>query len=66
MDVHFSLKIESCDDAFSEEPRQEIRRILHEFLESLDGFEGTRTLRDINGNNVGSVFLEILDEYEED
>ena len=62
MGVLFSLKIESGNEAFSDNPREEIRRILHEFLESLDGFEGHRKLRDINGNNVGHVYLEIEEE----
>lgn len=65
MDVLFDLKIESGNEAFSDDPREEIRRILHKFLDGLDGFEGHKKLRDINGNTVGYVYLEILEEDDE-
>lgn len=68
MEVLFSLKIESCDDAFSEYPREEIIRILQDVIDKIRYGEDnyiSKTLRDVNGNAVGNLYFEILEEDDE-
>lgn len=68
MEVLFSLKIESGNEAFSEYPREEIIRILQDVIDKIRYGEDnyiSKTLRDVNGNNVGHVYLEILEEDDE-
>jgi hypothetical protein len=65
----FSLKIETDNDAFHDNPKREIARILKSLTDVLDNDDesfqlngqllGYQTLFDYNGNTVGSAELSI-------
>lgn len=51
----FTLKLETDNAAFDDEPHAEIARILREVADRMEAKRFTRTLHDINGNAVGRV-----------
>ena len=71
MSVLFVMKIQSGNEAFSEYPREEVIRILQDVIDTMRYGEDdyiSKTLRDVNGNNVGTMYFEIEEEeiYEND
>lgn len=65
MSVLFVMKIESGSDAFSEYPREEVIRILQDVIDTMRYGEDdfiSKTLRDVNGNSVGTLYFEIEEE----
>jgi hypothetical protein len=55
----FSLKLNTDNDAFAEDPALEVARILREAADKLEsGCTGSQ-LRDGNGNKVGQFTLDI-------
>lgn len=48
------IEIDTQNDAFNADPMQEIERLLIDVIRKLGQHEPTRTLRDLNGNTVGS------------
>lgn len=60
MPVSLTLRLNSYSAAFADNPSAEVSRILRSMADSVDtGAEGPFHLRDINGNAVGSAFLEV-------
>lgn len=55
-----TIKIDTDNDAFSEYPEQEVARILNELAEGIANgkIDDSTTIRDINGNTVGGLFLD--------
>lgn len=55
----FKLIIETDKDAFADNPKAEIARILRETADKLESGRYVNKLRDVNGNTVGSVLYEV-------
>jgi len=53
-----TIEIETDNDAFVE-PRPELARILRELAAKLEAGRNPTTVRDINGNLCGEVYLDI-------
>lgn len=66
MAVDLTLTIKSNNDSFADNAGAEVARILRALADAIDvGAEGPFRLHDINGNTVGSAFLEVWPEAEE-
>ena len=70
MSVLFVMKIQSGNEAFSEHSREEVIRILQDVIDTMRYGEDdyiSKTLRDVNGNNVGTLYFDTEEEdYEND
>ena len=55
--MQFTLRIKSDNAAFEEEPITELARILRELADDLEGGNFPSSVRDYNGNKVGTVTL---------
>lgn len=53
----FILDIDTSTDAFGDEPHYELGRLLLEVAERVGQEETEDTLRDVNGNRVGTFTL---------
>lgn len=53
----FTLRIETDNEAFTDNPKAEIARILRETADRLESGRYVNKLRDLNGNTVGSAEL---------
>lgn len=54
----FSLKIETSNAAFTDDPAAEIARALREVADKIEGAGGrfySAPVRDVNGNRVGRI-----------
>ena len=63
--VMLKISIDSGNEAFSEHPIEEVIRILEGVIETMRYGEDdyiSKTLRDVNGNNVGNMYFEIEEE----
>ena len=58
-DFHLSLEINN--DAFGDDPRQELARLLRFAAKKVEDGADTFMLRDINGNTVGSAAFSIFE-----
>ena len=58
-DVEFRLTILSSGAALVEWPRDEVARLLRDAAESVDEGADSGTLRDFNGNAVGTWSLQV-------
>ena len=56
-EMQFTLRIKSDNAAFEEEPITELARILRELADDLEGGNFPSSVRDYNGNKVGTVTL---------
>ena len=52
--MEFKMNIEMDNDAFTGDPAREVARILRNVAERFSGGEYAGTVRDANGNRVGS------------
>jgi hypothetical protein len=58
--VNVKIEIDTCNDAFRENPGAEVARILRNAADKIEyGSEIDFPLRDENGNTVGQVSFEI-------
>jgi hypothetical protein len=61
MNMKMQIIIEMDNDAFSDNPSFEVCRILEQLVSDMAGIPieagDTRSLRDINGNRVGTVIF---------
>ena len=58
--VNVKIEIDTCNDAFRDNPGAEVARILREAANKIEfGSEVDFNLRDANGNTVGSVTFEV-------
>jgi hypothetical protein len=58
MTARLDLTLASGNAAFTDNPAQEVARILRALAQRIDdGAEGQFSLRDVNGNACGSAFL---------
>ena len=55
----FTLKFETDNAAFDEDHRQETARILREIAREIEGGLNDGPVRDINGNKIGGVHLDL-------
>lgn len=53
----FTLRIETDNETFTDNPKAEIARILRETADRLESGRYVNKLRDLNGNTVGSAEL---------
>jgi hypothetical protein len=51
------ITIETVNAAFEENDNAEVARILRELADKLESGQNPERLRDINGNNVGTVII---------
>ena len=56
--MKLSLDLNSSNAAFEESGEFEVARILRDVADKIERGESDGRLRDVNGNNVGSWFLE--------
>ena len=64
--MQFRLFIDCDNAAFEDEPAHELARMLRDVakrLESGDGFDTWRDLRDVNGNVAGKAALKARDRF---
>lgn len=62
MEVFFSMKIVSGNDAFSENPKEEVIKILQQTITDLKNTDEdfiSKIIRDIDGYEIGTVYFEI-------
>ena len=57
----FKIQIETANDAFVDDPRSEIVRILRDVADKMETGRFLNRLYDANGNAVGSVIWERVD-----
>jgi hypothetical protein len=64
--MRITITIDTENDAFTDDPRAEVARVLHELAYRVDGVHkpviycnagDDDTVRDINGNTVGAVTI---------
>jgi hypothetical protein len=60
--INLEIKIESCNAAFQDSTRGELYRILLDIANDIQNINEKKTIRDINGNNVGTLTLEIKED----
>jgi hypothetical protein len=60
--INLEIKIESCNAAFQYSARGELYRILLDIANDIQNINEKKTIRDINGNNVGTLTLEIKED----
>lgn len=58
----FKIEISTDNAAFQDDPGAEVARILREVAERVEAGELSRTVRDYNGNGVGSFWFEDVDQ----
>ena len=56
--MRFTLNLQSDNAAFTEDPGTEVARILREAADRLEAGQEDANCRDINGNTVGSFYLD--------